>query len=139
MATEEAPRPRGSVLYLEDSPADAALASGALKSAGFEVEVVSTAGQCLDHLSRYRYAVLLVDQILDPFEGTDLLRSFRCLRLELPTTWVVSASEDPALPERARREGARFLAKGRWGYVDALIEAVASVDGANRRSEAATR
>lgn len=118
-------RSGATVLYLEDSAADAALARGVLEAAGFQVDVVSTPGKCLDRLWHGRYAALFVDHILERFEGTDLIRSFKSLGIELPPTWVVSASDDRDLPARALREGAKgFIEKGRANYASELIEAV---------------
>ena len=95
-----------SILYLEDSPDDAARARQILESAGFCVEVVDTPSKALGRLRRGRYVALLIEQRLRRFEGSEIVLQLRDLEIPLPPTYLVSGVGDRDVEDRAIANGA---------------------------------
>jgi CheY-like chemotaxis protein len=110
------PQQARSILYLEDSPAEAARIREVLESAGYRVDVAETPSKTLGKLRTGRYAALLVDHVLERFAGAEIVLQLRDLEIDLPPTFVVSHAKEDGLAERARAYGAA-------GFIDESSEA----------------
>lgn len=100
------PQQSKSILYLEDSPADAARVRALLESAGYDVDIVDTPSKTLGKLRTGTYAALLIDHVLERFEGTEIVLQLRDLEIDLPPTFVVSDAGEAELAKRALSNGA---------------------------------
>lgn len=115
-----------SVLYIEDSRADAELARSVLASVGVRLEVVQTIDEEVEkRIRKGGYAALLVDHLLEDARGVDIVAGLKEKGVKLPPTWVVSGSAESDLDLRAIWSGADgFIAKGSRQYREQLLAAV---------------
>jgi CheY-like chemotaxis protein len=128
------PRQVRSILYLEDSQADADRAREVLEAAGFPVDLADTPSRALGKLRTGVYAALLVGERLGPFEGSEIVLHLRDLEIALPPTFVVCGTNDPDLAERARRNGADGLIRKQDAakFAADLLGAIATREDAAR-------
>jgi len=68
---------RGTVLVIEDEPADAAWITATLKRAGYEVETATTASQASELCCAKAYDAITLDLLLPDAHGSDVLRDIR--------------------------------------------------------------
>ena len=86
------------LLLLDDDPSMQRLMAALLRREGHRVDVVSEAGQAIEHIGRYAYDALLLD-IMTPTEGgLTVLRHLRKAKPELmKRVLLVTASPDSIL------------------------------------------
>lgn len=115
-----------SVLYIEDSRADAELARSVLASVGVRLEVVQSVDEDVEkRIRKGAYTALLVDHLLEDARGVDIVADLKDKGVKLPPTWVVSGSAESDLDLRAIWSGADgFIAKGSREYREQLLAAV---------------
>lgn len=112
------------ILYLEDSPYDAELASRVLDKAGmsFDLKLVDTKDEFAEALSSYRPNVILSDHSLHGFNSSEALQLFKSFHLSVPFILVTgTVSEEFAV--NILKEGADdYLLKSNLARLPIAIE-----------------
>jgi DNA-binding response OmpR family regulator len=107
------------ILIVEDVPASLKFAAGVLRSAGYKVQIASTAEQALSILRFLRPQLILVDFGLPGMDGLELTaRVKQDTRLRSAIVVALTACATPRDEERARQAGCD-------GYLTKPIEAPA--------------
>ncbi|HDQ71997.1 MAG TPA: response regulator [Chloroflexi bacterium] len=97
-------------LVIEDDPDAAAIFSGALEAAEFEVEVISAGDKALERLARVEPKLIVLDLHLPQVAGPDILRHIRADR-RLANVHVIVASADAMMAGELRDQVTLVLLK----------------------------
>jgi two-component system chemotaxis sensor kinase CheA len=128
-AAAEAP-PRAPILVIDDSLTTRMLEQSILESAGYEVDLATSAEAGLDQARKRSYALFLVDVEMPGMDGFTYIEHIRAdpLLREIPAILVTSraSSEDR---DRGRSVGAQaYIVKGEFDQTE-LLEKIRSLVG----------
>ena len=110
------------ILVVEDNPAISAIFAEAVRGAGYQVEVVATAGEGLRRLAQGDVELALIDLSLPDFNGAELAERVRAAGIATPMIVVSGAMP---LVDEARHDSAGFVERfAKPLRISALIEAI---------------
>jgi len=112
------------VLFLEDSPSDAALAREVLTAAGYDLEVdlVTERGRFEELLASRRYDVILADYRLAGFGARAALESARAACPQTPFVCVSAAIADEVAAELLKGGAVDVVFEGRMAGLPCAVE-----------------
>ncbi len=97
-------------LVIEDDPAQQEIFSHAIKSAGYDVEVIGKGNEAMQRLDEITPALVVLDLHLPSVSGDEILRHIRADE-KLATISVILATADPLLAEALHAESDLVLLK----------------------------
>ena len=122
-ATEVVRRPALRVLFVEDLPTDVKLCVRELKKAGFEVteDVVQTCEAFLERIRAIPYDIILSDQRLPKWTGTEALECLQHEGKDIPFILVTGTLGEEAAVECIKKGASDYVLKDRLARLPVAI------------------
>lgn len=94
------------ILIVEDNPSDYLMIAHIIEENDITLDWCRFANAALDKIKTYNYDAIILDFILPEFDGIELLKCIRHLKIETPVIFITGIANQDEI-DRAIKEGAK--------------------------------